>query len=183
MTRTRIGLLALALFLVTIPLANWTLDRYGFIDVPWLGMIPAGTAWIGVAFVARDVAQLLTGRKPVVAAIVVGALLSAVLANPGLAWASLLAFGLSETLDLCIYTPLADRGRFALGVLLSSVAGGALDSWLFLRVAFGADVAAAGWWRLAIAKAIIVGVVTPLAIMLRAWAKGLPEGRLAGEMR
>lgn len=161
------GIVAVVIFMATIPLANWTLDTYGFIDVPWLGLIPAGTAWIAAAFVARDVAQACIGKWPVLVAIVVGAGLSALLAEPALAWASFAAFACSELLDMAVYTPLADRGRFGLGVLLSSVVGGALDSWLFLQVAFGSEVASDGWWRLAIAKAVIVLAVTPLAILGR----------------
>lgn len=167
-TRTRAtAAVALACFLATIPLANITVERYGFVDVPWLGAIPAGTVWIGLAFVARDVAQLLAGRAAVMCAIAAGAVLSAVLAAPALAWASLAAFVVSEALDMAVYTPLAARGRFAPAVAASSLLGGALDSWLFLRIAFGADVAATNWWRLAAAKAIVVLAVTPVVALWR----------------
>lgn len=165
--RGAMGWVCLAVFVATIPLANWTTDAYGFRDVWLVGMIPAGTVWISVSFVARDVTQLRLGRSWALVGIAVGAVMSLVLASPGLAWASFWAFGLSELLDTAVFTPLANRGRFVAAVLLSSVLGGALDSWLFLRIAFGSEAAADGWWRLAIAKAVIVAVVTPLAILVR----------------
>jgi uncharacterized PurR-regulated membrane protein YhhQ (DUF165 family) len=157
----------LAVFVGTIPLANWTTDTYGFRDVWLVGMIPAGTVWISASFVARDTTQVALGRMWALVGIAVGAVLSLLLADPGLAWASFSAFSLSELLDMSIYTPLADRGKFVSAVLLSSVIGGALDSWLFLRIAFGEHAAADGWWRLALTKALIVAVVTPIAILVR----------------
>jgi uncharacterized PurR-regulated membrane protein YhhQ (DUF165 family) len=171
----RLGFVCLAVFIATIPLANWTTDTYGFRDVLWIGMIPAGTVWISVSFVARDVTQLTLGRVWALVGIGIGAVLSIVLANPGLVWGSFVAFTVSELLDMGIYTPLADRGKFALAVLLSSVVGGVLDSWLFLRIAFGEEVAADGWWRLAIAKAVIILLVTPLAILIRRRMRAVPS--------
>lgn len=165
--RRGFGLITLALFVATIPLANATLHRYGFVDVPWLGAIPAGTFWIAVAFVARDLAQLWLGKAWVLCGIAAGAVLSVVFADAGLAWASLAAFTTSELFDMAVFTPLAARGRFALAVVLSSTVGAAIDSWLFLRIAFGETAAADGWWRLAIAKTVIVLLVSPLAMLAR----------------
>lgn len=157
------GLVALALFIASIPLANWTLDRYGFVDVPGLGSVASGVVWVGLAFVARDVVQLTLGKATTLAAIAFGLALSAWLASPGLALASGLAFALSELLDFSIYTPLAER-RFATAVLISSVAGSFLDSALFLRVAFDSYH---GWWQLAVVKSAIVVLVAPLALLVR----------------
>jgi len=153
------GLAAAALFVASIPLANWTLDRYGFVDVPGLGGVAAGVVWIGMAFVARDVVQLTLGKVAALVAIAVGVALSYALADPALATASVIAFGLSELLDFGIYTRLARR-RFVLAVLVSSVAGSFLDSALFLWIAFGST---AGWWQLAVAKSLIVAAFAPLA--------------------
>lgn len=161
-TRTRYltAVVVFTLFTLTIPAANWTLDRYGFIDIPVLGMIPAGTLWIGLAFVLRDVGQYLSNRWATIPAIAVGLVLSAVLASPGLALASAAAFTISETLDWLVYTPLADR-HFYPAVLVSSIIGAALDSAVFLWLAFDT---ADGWWRLAIAKVVIILAVSPLAL-------------------
>jgi uncharacterized PurR-regulated membrane protein YhhQ (DUF165 family) len=162
----KIGFVFLAVFVATIPLANWTTDTYGFRDVWLVGMIPAGTAWIAVSFVARDLTQLTLGKVWALAGIAVGALLSVLLADPGLAWASFAAFTLSELLDMGIYTPLAKR-QWTVAVILSSAVGALVDSWLFLRIAFGEEAAAAGWWRLALAKIVIVLLVTPVAMLAR----------------
>lgn len=159
----RSGFVALALFVASIPLANWTLHRYGFVDVVWLGPVASGVVWVGLAFVARDVVQLTLGKTVTLAGIAVGVALSVVLADPGLAAASAWAFLLSEALDFAIYTPLAER-RFMLAVLLSSVAGSFLDSALFLRIAFGSYH---GWWQLAVAKSVIVVLASPVAWEVR----------------
>lgn len=163
---------ALIAFLATIPAANWWLDRFGFWSVPSLGAVPSGVVWVGLAFVLRDVAQLLTSKWHVLAAVVTGAGLSWALADPHIAAASALAFGLSELLDWAIYTPLADR-HFTVAVAVSSFAGGCLDSALFLWVAFGSTH---GWWQLAIAKAVVIALATPAALAARrALPRNVPE--------
>jgi len=135
------------------------LSRYGFVSVPVLGSVASGVVWVGLAFVLRDLGQLLTSKWHTVAAIVTGVVLSYVLADPFLAVASAWAFCLSELLDFSIYTPLARR-RFVLAVVLSSIAGSFLDSALFLRLAFHSYD---GWWQLAVAKSLIVVLVSPVA--------------------
>jgi hypothetical protein len=46
-------MIAFIAFVLSIVLANWSLDRYGLIDVgPWL--VPAGTFWAGLTFTFRD---------------------------------------------------------------------------------------------------------------------------------
>ncbi len=154
---------ALAAFLATIPLGNWWLDRFGFWHVPTLGTVPSGVVWIGLAFVLRDLAQLLTSKWHVLAAVAAGAGLSWLLADPHIAVASAAAFGLSELLDWCIYTPLADR-HFAAAVAVSSFVGGCLDSALFLHLAFRSTH---GWWQLAIAKAVVIAAATPVVVRMR----------------
>ena len=165
MNRARLAAIVAAYgaFVATIPLANWTLDRYGFWDVPILGPVASGVVWIGLAFVLRDLAQLLTNRYLILVAIAVGVILSAVLADAGLAVASGVAFGVSELLDWSIYTPLAAR-RFMAAVAVSSFAGALLDSWLFLELAFDSP---RGWWQLATAKVVIVSAALPLAWWIR----------------
>jgi len=163
MTTPKLAVFTFAAFAATIPAANWTLARYGFVDVPVLGPVASGVVWIGLAFVLRDIGQRLSNRWLTVPAILVGVVLSWWLASPAFAVASAAAFGLSETLDWAIYTPLAER-RFYLAVVLSSVAGSFVDSALFLHLAFGSTM---GWWQLAVAKSAIVLAVSPLALAAR----------------
>jgi queuosine precursor transporter len=139
------GLLALVLFGLTIPAANWMIGHVGTICpeqspclvpvAPGL-MAPSGVVMIGLALVLRDLVQRRLGLLAALAAIVVGALLSAFLAPPAIVVASATAFLLSELADLFVYTPL-QRRRFLLAVVLSSLVGLVVDSAVFLYLAFG----------------------------------------------
>jgi uncharacterized PurR-regulated membrane protein YhhQ (DUF165 family) len=155
----RRALVLFGAFAATIPLANWTLAAVGFVNVPLLGPVASGVVWVGLAFVLRDMAQAASTKWATLPAVAVGVALSAWLASPALALASAAAFGVSETLDWAIYTALADR-RWTLAVILSSVIGGAVDSALFLSIAFGS---ATGWWQLAIVKAAVIAATIPIA--------------------
>jgi uncharacterized PurR-regulated membrane protein YhhQ (DUF165 family) len=159
-----VGIVCLLAFLATIPFANWWLDHYGLWNAPLLGPIPSAVWVIGIAFVLRDLAQLELGRGWAWAAIAVGTIMSFALAAPAIALASGVAFAFSETTDAIIFTPLANRGRFALGVALSGYLASAVDSLLFVWIAFGSP---AGWWQLWIAKTVVVLAATPLAWLIR----------------
>lgn len=50
-------------FILTIPLANAWLKHFGLWRVPGLGPVASGVIWVGLAFVLRDVAQLILGRR------------------------------------------------------------------------------------------------------------------------
>lgn len=139
------GLLFLALFALTIPAANWLIGHVGTVCPPQApclipvapGLLaPSGVLMIGVALVLRDLVQRRLGVRVAFLAIVVGAVLSAVLAPPAIVVASAAAFFLSELADLLVYTPLQRRG-FVRAVVLSSVAGLVVDSAAFLYLAFG----------------------------------------------
>jgi queuosine precursor transporter len=139
------GLLALVLFGLTIPAANWMIGHVGtmcpeqspcLVPVAPGLMAPSGVVMIGLALVLRDLVQRRLGLLAALAAIVVGALLSAFLAPPAIVVASATAFLLSELADLFVYTPL-QRRRFLLAVVLSSLVGLVVDSAVFLHLAFG----------------------------------------------
>lgn len=137
--------LALA-FVATVYAANWTLERYGLIELPLLGwMAPAGVFLAGLGFGLRDALHEAGGSRWVLGCIAVGTALSYWLGDgvtiPGghvsIALASGIAFGLSELADWSIYTPLRDR-QWAVAVTASNLAGAVIDSLLFLWLAFGA---------------------------------------------
>jgi len=142
--RRTAGVLALAGFIACIFLANYSIAHWGTVPFPGgphtvtlLGFTgPSGVLFVGVSFLLRDLAQMALGRWPVVAAIGVGAVLSYAVA-PSLAWASAAAFLVSELADFAVYTPLAERGRWWAGVGLSNTVGSAVDTALFLWLAFG----------------------------------------------
>jgi uncharacterized PurR-regulated membrane protein YhhQ (DUF165 family) len=96
---------------------------------------PAGVYVVGLALVLRDLLRERAGLRATFAAIVAGSLLSAIIA-PRLALASGVAFLLSETADALVYEPLRERGR-TLARATSQVVGAAIDSAVFLWLAFG----------------------------------------------
>ena len=135
----------LAAFLACIPIANWMIGNVGTECVP-LGpcllpvgfglSAPSGVIVVGIALVLRDLVQRDLGPKWAIAAIAVGAAASAGIASPALAIASGTAFLFSELADMAVYTPLRER-RLALAVLASGIVGAAVDSAVFLWLAFG----------------------------------------------
>jgi uncharacterized PurR-regulated membrane protein YhhQ (DUF165 family) len=139
--------LFLVAYIATIFAANWAIQQFGPVPVGFGLMAPAGVYFAGLAFTLRDLTQERLGRRAVVLAIVVGALVSAVapyvislgaldMTPVRIALASAAAFLVSEMADFAVYTPL--RARNWLGaVLASNVVGLVVDSALFLSLAFG----------------------------------------------
>jgi uncharacterized PurR-regulated membrane protein YhhQ (DUF165 family) len=116
--------------------ANWLVQTFGLIPVGWGLMAPAGVLAAGVSFTLRDLVQDRMGRSWTVAAIGAGALLSLAVSDARFAVASGLAFLASETADMLVYSPLKRRTWLG-AVFASNVVGLALDSALFLLLAFG----------------------------------------------
>jgi uncharacterized PurR-regulated membrane protein YhhQ (DUF165 family) len=125
-------------------LANWLASRY-IVTVPFTGglMAPAGVFCIGAILVLRDWFQQLAGlwRSLVLVYIAGVASYAAGLvfdwtSLQKIAVASLVAFTVSESLEAVVFTPLRKRSLTA-GVAASSIVGNAVDSWLFLMLAFG----------------------------------------------
>lgn len=140
-----IGYIALAAFAATIPAANWLIGNVGTTCIPNGPclipvapglMAPSGVLMIGLALVLRDVVHERLGARYAAAAIVVGAGMSFGLAPAALAIASGAAFLLSEAADMAVYDPLRQRNLTA-AVLASGAVGAAVDSALFLWLAFG----------------------------------------------
>lgn len=121
-------------FLGCIIAANYVTTRYGFVPVGFGVQATAGTYFAGLAFVLRDTLQDAAGKRAVLGVIVAGAALSYLVSAPFIALASGLAFLVSETVDLGIYTPLRERGYLRAAVA-SNLAGSVVDTVLFLWVA------------------------------------------------
>ena len=139
------GMVFLALFALTIPAANWLIGHVGTVCQPSGAclipvapglMAPSGVIMAGAALVLRDLVQRRLGVAASSLAILVGAVLSALLAPPALVIASAAAFLLSEFADLAVYTQLVRRGLMV-AVVASSVVGLVVDSVVFLWLAFG----------------------------------------------
>lgn len=167
------GAVFLAAYIACIPMANWLIQHVGTVcppDGPCLIpvapgglMAPSGVLMIGLALVLRDLVQRRLGIAYGLAAIAVGALVSAVLAPPSLVVASTVAFLLSELADFAVYTPLQRRGLI-LAVLASSIVGLIADSLLFLWLAFGSLEFLAGQ---VVGKAGMVLLTLPAIYWLR----------------
>ena len=107
----------LGAYIATIFAANWAVAVFGLVPVGFGLTAPAGVYCAGVAFTFRDLVQEQLGRSWTIGAIGVGALLSAVVSLQ-LAFASGVAFLVSELVDLAVYTPLRER-RWLLAVAVS----------------------------------------------------------------
>ena len=139
------GYAYLVAFILTIPAANWMIGNVGavcpenspcLIPVGFDVMAPSGVIMAGLALVLRDLVQRRLGKLWALGAIVVGALLSALIAPQALVLASGAAFLVSELADFAVYTPLQKK-RLVLAVFMSGVVGLVVDSILFLQLAFG----------------------------------------------
>jgi len=127
--------LACLAFLGLIVAANLSLTRWGLVEIgPWL--VPAGVWAAGLTFGVRDYIHERRWQV-VIGLILVGALLSWWLESaPKIAVASGVAFLVSESADMLVYEPLRRRDH-RLAALVSNGVGSAIDSALFLHLAFG----------------------------------------------
>lgn len=140
----RTALLTIA-FAATIPAANWLIQNAGtecipngpcLLPVGFGLMAPSGVLLVGAALVLRDGVHEAGGPKAALLAILIGAALAWLVAPPALVLASVAAFLLAELADMAVYTPLRHK-RLGLAVLASGLVGAAVDSAVFLWLAFG----------------------------------------------
>jgi queuosine precursor transporter len=124
-------------------LANWLASKYT-VHVPFTPYLaPAGVFCIGAALVLRDWIQQIAGLWWTLALVIIGGVASYLIGDAAgwtglqkIAVASLVAFIVSETVEAAVFTPIRNRS-LTVGVLASGMVGNALDSWLFLTLAFG----------------------------------------------
>jgi uncharacterized PurR-regulated membrane protein YhhQ (DUF165 family) len=126
-------------------------------------MAPSGVLMVGVALVLRDLVQRRLGLIAAVAAILIGAGISGLVAPLALVTASAAAYLISEFADLAVYTPLQER-RFLAAVVASSIVGLIVDSIVFLWLAFGSLDFLAGQ---VVGKAWMVLLAVPFILYLR----------------
>lgn len=144
--------IAFILFAATIPAANWLIGNAGtvclengpcLVPVGFGLMAPSGVLMIGLALVLRDWLHELAGWHWSLVAVLVGGALSLLFSPPALAVASAVAFTAAEMADLGVYARLRERGK-PLAVMASQMVGAALDSALFVFLAFGSLEFSAG---------------------------------------
>lgn len=153
---------AAAAFLACVVAANVLTAHYGLIPVG-LGLVATAGTWAaGLTFAARDWLHEVAGRVAVLAAIVAGAGLSAVLAGPQLAMASGVAFAISEAADMVVYEPLRRR-TWAGAVFASNTVGAVVDTVVFLGLA-GFPIWTAMPGQMLAKTTAWVAVVVPLVV-------------------
>lgn len=166
-----IGYIAFALFALTVPAANWLIGNVGTTCLPngpclipvGFGLeAPSGVLMVGAALVLRDIVHERLGALWALISIGIGAALSAMFAAPALVLASTVAFLLAELADFAVYAPLR-RKQLALAVLASGAVGAAVDSAVFLLIAFGSLAFVEGQivgklWMTLLATVVLFGI-------------------------
>ncbi len=157
-----------AAFVALVLLANWLASAY-VVHVPLTPYdAPAGVFCIGGVLVLRDWMQQLAGLARTMPLVYAAGLLSWLVGDLAgwtslekIAIGSVVAFTVSETVEALIFTPVRNRS-LSLGVALSATIGNAVDSWIFLTIAFSSTAFFWGqfWGK---NEAIAAGVVLTLA--------------------
>lgn len=129
----RVFLTLAAAFVALALLANWLASAY---------VAPAGVFCIGGVLVLRDWMQQLGGLARTMPLVYAAGLVSWLVGDVAgwtslekVAVASVVAFTVSETVEALVFTPIRKRS-LSLGVALSATIGNAVDSWIFLTMAF-----------------------------------------------
>ena len=151
-------------------LANWLASAY-VVGVPLTPYTaPAGVFCIGAVLVLRDWIQQLRGLFWTMPLVYTAGLISWAAGDLAgwtalekIAIASVVAFTVSETVEAVVFTPIRNRNLSA-GVALSGTIGNAVDSYLFLTIAFGSTAFFLGqFWG----KSEMIAIGTALTMMRR----------------
>jgi uncharacterized PurR-regulated membrane protein YhhQ (DUF165 family) len=117
-----------AAYVAAIVLVNWLFEVLPIVETP-LGAWPPASLVVGFVLILRDIAQREVGHYVLIAMLAAG-VVTYVMVDPFIAFASVAAFLVSETADWLVYTltkrPLRDR------ILVSSAISSPLDSVVFL---------------------------------------------------
>lgn len=125
---------AVTVYVAAIVAANVLTNLFGLVPAGFGLLVTAGTFAAGFALLARDFVQKHAGIPWVFTGIAIGGLLSWLLASPGLALASVVAFTAAELVDLAVFTPLQKSG-FVRAALVSNVVSAPVDTIAFLAIA------------------------------------------------
>lgn len=123
-----------AAYVAAVVLANVLTEHFGLVNIGFGLSATAGTFAAGFVLASRNVTQDFVGRLPVIGLMLLGCVLSWWLASPELAIASAVAFALSETTDMGVYSPLRKHG-FTRASLVAASVGAVVDTFAFLWLA------------------------------------------------
>lgn len=115
-------------YLVMIVFVNLGFSYLPMLDTP-LGLVPSMAFFVGLVFILRDYAQRSAGHH-VLWAIGIGCVISWLLGDPRVVYASVASFAISELLDYLIFT--ITKKPFHQRVLISSAVAVPVDSFIFL---------------------------------------------------
>jgi uncharacterized PurR-regulated membrane protein YhhQ (DUF165 family) len=156
-------------YIALVILANWLASKY-VVSVGWGYKAPAGVFCIGAVLVLRDWVQQLAGLWRTMAMVYIAGLASWWIGDAAgwtslqkIAVASVVAFTVSETVEAVIFTPIRQKNLTA-GVALSGTVGNALDSFVFLALAFGSQQFFTGQF---LGKTWMIALGTALTLMRR----------------
>lgn len=161
---------AAAAFVALVAGSNWLTDRFGMVA----GLVTAGTFTAAAVLAVRDIVREQGGRLAALGCVAVGAALSWLLADPFIAVASAVAFGVSEIVDAAVYEPLRESGRLR-AAAVSNVVGAVVDSVLFLWIA-GFVV-----WPAAATQTVTKWVVCVVPLVIVGGARALLRNRVRPE--
>ena len=165
----KLYLVLAAVYVSLVILANWLASRYT-VSVGFGYVAPAGVFCIGGVLVLRDWIQQLRGLFWTMPLVYSAGLASWAIGDIAgwtelqkVAIASVIAFTVSETVEAVVFTPLRNR-NLTLGVALSATVGNALDSYVFLSLAFGSLTFFVGQF---IGKSEMIALGTALTLVRR----------------
>jgi uncharacterized PurR-regulated membrane protein YhhQ (DUF165 family) len=121
-------MLYFGIYVALILLVNLMFSWIPLVETP-IGMLSPTALVVGIVFVARDFAQRAVGHW-VLAGIVIGAVLTWLMADPFVAYASVAAFVASELTDWVLYT--VTKKPFYKRVWISSLLSTPVDTAVFL---------------------------------------------------
>lgn len=144
----------------SIVVANIATSYFGLVPIGFGLVVSAGSFAAGAALVLRDGVQVYGDRLYVLGAILAGAVLSFIMASPGIALASCVAFLVSELVDWGVFTPIR-RKSLARAVVVSSIVSAPVDTVLFLYLA-GFDVT----WQAVLGQFVVKTAMALLAALI-----------------
>lgn len=119
-------------YVLLIPLVNWGFEHIPIIPLPGGGNWAPMAVVTGLVLVFRDFAQREV-QHYIILPLIIGLVLSYIMAPPEIALASGIAFAASEMIDYLVYT-ISNR-PFSGRVMISTAISSPVDSFLFLILA------------------------------------------------
>ncbi len=166
------------LYFSLVVLANWLAARWQHVPVGFGEYAPAGVYCIGAVLVLRDWLQQLRGLWWTMPLVYAAGLVSWGIGEAtgwtsfaDVAVGSIVAFTVSETIEALVFTPIRKR-NLAAGVAISGLVGTAIDSYVFLRIAFHSEAFFVGQF---IGKGEMIALGTLLTLLRRRGRPAFPS--------